>query len=287
MICGLCKSEEMKYLLPMPDNNDIERNIHQCQICHALTAEYDHRPNVSLPEQISLHEDMWSQSKLDEVKHDVEQLEGLVDALHPFLGKPGPRNKVLEIGCGRGTLLKALVQKGYAAHGCEPAERLVAVAREHLELGPDVLTHSEFDSFVQLPQCKAPYKSVIFWHVIEHLDNPMSAFHAARRLLSNSGSIIIQLPLLWKNYIFSEHYFFATHNTFSFIAKNIKCGIESIIYDDENLHVTAIFNKKSKIENFDFFNMENIPNAIMQLLFIIRKSRNDYKRLYNEMIYTR
>lgn len=283
MICGLCKSEDMKYLLPMPDNNDIERMIYQCQICHALTAEYDHIPNISLLEQISLHEDMWSQSKLDEVKHDVEQLEGLVDALHPFLGKPGPRNKVLEIGCGRGTLLKALVQKGYAAHGCEPAKRLVAVAREHLKLGPDVLTHSEFDAFVQLPQCKAPYKSVIFWHVIEHLDNPMDAFHAAYKLISNSGSIIIQLPLLWKNYIFPEHYFFATHKTFLFIANSIKCGIENIIYDDENLYVTVIFNKK-KIENFKFLDMQDTPNPIMQLLTVIRKSRNEYKKLYNEMI---
>ena len=97
------------------------------------------------------------------------------------------RSKVLDIGCGDGTLLYYLRKaKGIEAHGIEASEKAIEIAQEKtIEVKKADITKEEF-------QLTTTYDYIILSEVLEHLPNPERLLLMLRGKFSKY--IIITIP---------------------------------------------------------------------------------------------
>jgi SAM-dependent methyltransferase len=96
-----------------------------------------------------------------------------------------PKQRVLDIGCGRGELGHALSQRGHHVVGLDqhpPAEQLDTLYEANLFDGlPDEVVGERFDT-------------ILFADVLEHLPDPDVLLSQAAGLLSDNGKILVSLP---------------------------------------------------------------------------------------------
>ncbi|MFV2071570.1 MAG: class I SAM-dependent methyltransferase [Thermoanaerobaculales bacterium] len=101
--------------------------------------------------------------------------------------EPGPTS-LLDIGCGRGTLVAMLAQRGWRAVGTQVSETAARAARQRL--GAEVLLGD-------LPDLEIPddsFRVVVFFHVLEHLDHPARFLRKSWEILEDGGLLIVEVP---------------------------------------------------------------------------------------------
>lgn len=96
-------------------------------------------------------------------------------------------SKVLDIGCGRGAMLRALIDLGHEAHGVEIAAEAASGAdpRAQITIAPE-LSQAGYDDDT--------FDAVILWHVLEHLPHPEQTLAEIRRSLRPGGRLILAVP---------------------------------------------------------------------------------------------
>lgn len=87
-----------------------------------------------------------------------------------------PVGRVLDVGCGDGTLLDALARTGRCAQGLERSSGR-----------PDV-------SAADISEVDGRWAAVVFWHSLEHLPQPRTALHQACQLLGEDGLLVVAIP---------------------------------------------------------------------------------------------
>ncbi|HWP84067.1 MAG TPA: class I SAM-dependent methyltransferase [Terriglobia bacterium] len=100
--------------------------------------------------------------------------------LRPLLA---PGDRMLDIGCGRGTLVELARAGGVEAYGLE---RPFPGAPPT----PHVL-------YRDLPDCEFPdghFQLVVLWHVLEHLENPRAILQEIHRILRAGGWLSLAVP---------------------------------------------------------------------------------------------
>jgi len=110
--------------------------------------------------------------------------------------KAGGLRRILEIGCGRGVVLKYLRDHGIDCDGVEPSR----FARPG-DLAPFV--RSGMDCF-QIPAAeRAFYDGLLLLDVLEHIADPVGFLRAVRQAYPNARVLILTVPAraeLWSNY---------------------------------------------------------------------------------------
>ena len=98
-----------------------------------------------------------------------------------------PESHVLDIGCGRGVMLRAVLDLGYTAHGVEISEEAAAGVdpRADVRIAPDL-----YEAGYETNSMDA----VIMWHVLEHLPQPGQTIAEIRRILRPGGRLILAVP---------------------------------------------------------------------------------------------
>lgn len=117
----------------------------------------------------------------------------LMPSLFSLLPQPTQEKKlrVLDLGCGNGSLSHALAQRGYEVVGLEESPSGVAIAQRHFtdcrfiqgsiySPPPELLDHS--------------FDRVISMEVIEHLFYPKELPRLAKRCLKPNGRLILSTP---------------------------------------------------------------------------------------------
>ncbi len=140
------------------------------------------------------------------------------------------RGRLLDIGCGEGTLLDIARQRGWDVTGVEPNKHFVAWAEKnyHLSILQGDAHH--------LRLCKNYYDVITLLDVIEHVHNPDLYLKRCYQLLAPGGVIFISTPNFdsiisrvmrrrWF-YILSIHVFYFTTKTLSALLR--KSGFVSV-----------------------------------------------------------
>lgn len=99
--------------------------------------------------------------------------------------KPGSR--VLDVGCGRGVMLRGILDLGHHAHGVE----ISAAAAEGVDPRAQVriaprLEDARYED--------SSFDAVILWHVLEHLPRPDETLQEISRILKPGGRLVIAVP---------------------------------------------------------------------------------------------
>ena len=110
---------------------------------------------------------------------------------------------VLDVGCGSGTLLGLLKQRGFRVTGLDFSAEAAAIAKA--ENGVDVAVGS-------LEEAHFPAESfdvVTLFHVMEHVTNPRLVLAQVSRVLKPNGVAILQVPNIesWQFKIFGARWY--------------------------------------------------------------------------------
>jgi ubiquinone/menaquinone biosynthesis C-methylase UbiE len=96
--------------------------------------------------------------------------------------------KVLDIGCGRGLLLREFQRRGCDVTGTEFSDGAGRFAREVLKLPLRVgLLHE-----LNFPD--ASFDVVVMWHVLEHVSDPRPTLAEVSRILRPGGIFLVAVP---------------------------------------------------------------------------------------------
>jgi SAM-dependent methyltransferase len=152
--------------------------------------------------------------------HDADEF-GNFDANLRFLGRAGllrPGLRVLEIGSGRGALLRELRGRGINVIGVEPNASLARDARAlH---GPLPLARMTGD---RLGFADSTFDLVVSFDVFEHIADTDVHLAEVRRVLAPGGGYALQTPNKWTNSVFE------TIRWRSFTAwKQVHCSLHSM-----------------------------------------------------------
>jgi SAM-dependent methyltransferase len=94
--------------------------------------------------------------------------------------------KILDIGCGRGELLKLLSQEGYDVYGCDIDDQCVKMSKTYGKVKKIAVEEISREKF------NGSFDCIIISHVLEHIENPLDAI---MRLISISKKyLVISVP---------------------------------------------------------------------------------------------
>jgi len=110
----------------------------------------------------------------------------ILHQLHQRLGAAGKALSVLDIGCGRGTLLRMLAKRGVNCTGVERAEFPSDETVAGIEM-----RHGDF---VTMDFQAQRFDAVVIWHVLEHLVNPGDVLEKVKAILAPGGLLLIAVP---------------------------------------------------------------------------------------------
>lgn len=98
-----------------------------------------------------------------------------------------PGGNVLDVGCGRGVMLRAALDLGYSAHGVEISEEAAAGvdSRAQIRIAAD-LAEAGYET--------NSMDAVVLWHVLEHLPQPGRTLAEIRRILKPGGRLVLAVP---------------------------------------------------------------------------------------------
>lgn len=95
--------------------------------------------------------------------------------------------RILDVGCGRGTLLSAFANRGFEVHGFELSEVAAAI--------PDKRAEVRFGG--ELSEARYPpdhFDLIVMWHVLEHLRHPDQTIQEIHRILKPGGTLVVAVP---------------------------------------------------------------------------------------------
>jgi 2-polyprenyl-3-methyl-5-hydroxy-6-metoxy-1,4-benzoquinol methylase len=107
---------------------------------------------------------------------------------------PDRLGRVLDIGCGPGVMVEAVLSRGGTFEGVDLSPEMVREASDRF--ASEGVSFSE-GSIEALQQESDAYDQVICMAVIEYLDTPDKAFSEIARVLRPGGTAIVTVPKRW------------------------------------------------------------------------------------------
>jgi ubiquinone/menaquinone biosynthesis C-methylase UbiE len=104
-------------------------------------------------------------------------------------------SKVLDIGCGPGVYVMALLDKGFEVWGVDPAPEMIRLANDYLGNNPKV--HFSVGDVENLSFPKNSFNSVIAAGLFEYLDDPSIGFRQIHNVLTGDGIFVVSFPYFW------------------------------------------------------------------------------------------
>jgi 2-polyprenyl-3-methyl-5-hydroxy-6-metoxy-1,4-benzoquinol methylase len=126
---------------------------------------------------------VWQSKSTDDTTRRVKWVQSL---LAPEKGK------ILDIGCGYGIFVDALVQAGYQAIGLDISQERLALAKENLR---GEFIQGEVDDSLTETYSKS-FQVVTLFHTLEHLRTPVTFLQQCFELVASEGYLLVEIPNL-------------------------------------------------------------------------------------------
>ncbi len=97
-----------------------------------------------------------------------------------------PPGRLLDVGCGNGSFLKAAAALGWDVYGTERAQGA--------HLSPDIAARICRDELPNCPFTEASFDVITSWHSFEHLQDPERYLKRIAELLREDGMLVIEVP---------------------------------------------------------------------------------------------
>ncbi len=215
--CPNCPDSPVRQVFIAPAGGKIV----QCSRCGLQCAE-DYPEIESADTEI--YGSDYFRASLEEQERRMRIFDQLVAEVESEIGRKG---RLLDVGCGEGTLLLAAVQRGWEAEGTEIASVMVHHMREKFGL----TIHQGVLEDLDLPPHS--FDAIIMNHVLEHVSDPRITLEKIAELLNPGGVVRIEVPNLaslsnrgknfqsrfglkknpWKHYSPDHHFWFFTPRT--------------------------------------------------------------------------
>jgi 2-polyprenyl-3-methyl-5-hydroxy-6-metoxy-1,4-benzoquinol methylase len=113
------------------------------------------------------------------------------------------RARLLDVGCGSGTLLGILKQQGFDVLGLDSSKEAAAIAKAEYDV--DVFVGSLEEA--GFPD--ASFDLVTLFHVMEHVTTPRDVLISVRRILKPNGRVVLQVPNIesWQCRLFGSKWY--------------------------------------------------------------------------------
>jgi 2-polyprenyl-3-methyl-5-hydroxy-6-metoxy-1,4-benzoquinol methylase len=185
-ICGLNTIEATT--LQTKDYLSHDRfDLWRCHHCQCLTTKAAQQQDR---ERDYYGEDYYNTSsgKFSSITEKLFRLNHARNARYFHTHFPSPH--ILEVGCGRGYLLKELKRLGASVFCLESAE-----AADWILDNPDITVLTLPDRQTsRWPFAEEFFQLIIFWHVLEHLSDPTGSLKQAYCCLAPGGTLCISVP---------------------------------------------------------------------------------------------
>jgi len=154
--------------------------------------------------------------------------EGMIAALRNY---SRPDDKIVEIGCSEGYLLKKLRDAGYTRlTGIEPGPQAICAENMGLSIIREFFTKMTFLTL--------DIDTFLLMHVFEHFEDPFSILDAMIANLAPGGEILIEVPDF--DGFHHQHLFFYNVPFFVRLAHDKKLNLVEIIKESGSLRVIFI-----------------------------------------------
>jgi SAM-dependent methyltransferase len=145
------------------------------------------------------------------------------------LSQPVTGARVLEIGCRHGKTLSIMRERcGIVPFGVEPGENEAEQARS---AGIDCFT-GQLESFEPGQQT---FDQVQLFHVLEHVHDPLGALLKLRSLLEPNGTLLVEVPNVYRPYGPLEENFFQNVHLVSYSPNSLPALVERAGFEVKNV----------------------------------------------------
>ena len=174
-VCPLCRSSVVK---------SVYSTVNQCCNCGLVQTQ---RINATIPQSsVTAYDQGYFAERNDYISRSAEfasYFQSLLDYIRPYK----PQGHLLDVGCGPGLLLQVAQARGYHVSGCDISKWASNYAHEH---GLDVTT-GELES-IHYPD--KSFDVIIINHTLEHVPQPVALLCEIRRILADSGIVVVGVP---------------------------------------------------------------------------------------------
>ena len=192
--CNLCGFDDTKLILRARSRvMNVGENFFKLAKCRRCGLVYlNPRPKK---EEIKKYYPAWYHSRPPAKVTDITKTkiwgipwqEAMKNKAEPIL-RYKKKGRILDIGCGDGSLLKFLKDSGWQTYGVELRDSSSLYARDVLGLN---VFSGRFDE-ADYPE--ESFDVITLFHVLEHLPNPSGTLKKARMLLRKDGFLLIEVP---------------------------------------------------------------------------------------------
>lgn len=146
------------------------------------------------------------------------------------------KNKILDVGCGEGRLLKAMSDIGFTnLIGIDP------FLEKDYNYGPGLKIYNK--SIFQLDENR--YDFIMMHHSFEHMHNPLSVLQRVRDLLEPKGLLLIRIPVLdgkvweiyrenWVQIDAPRHLYIYSQKSLEFLANQVDLKLTMVYFDSHS-----------------------------------------------------
>ena len=191
--CNLCGADNAEFVLYAKNRSkNVGEDLFKLVKCSECGLTYlDPRPDKEEIKKYYIGYHSRSDSKFANIEQTeiwgIPWREAMRRKAVPIL-KYKKTGKILDIGCGDGSLLKYLKESGWQTYGVEFQETASLYARD--VLGIDVFSGRLEDA----KYSEESFDVITLIHVFEHLPDPSETLKKARSLLKKDGILLIEVP---------------------------------------------------------------------------------------------